>query len=93
MYYPINDHELDSIATHNTEQNVFNSVGAFLLAVVISIGITVIVEDEERAITLLLSGAAALFLLLALVCFGWAWYVRRATSTEVKRIKEQSRPA
>ena len=91
MYYPINDHELDSMASRNTEQSVFTSLASFLVAIAISIVITLVVEDEDRAITLLLSGAAAVLVLVAVVLFGLALYIRRANRTEVQRIKDQSR--
>lgn len=92
MYYPINDHELDSIATHNTEQAISASFGAFLLALALSIVVSLFTGDQSRSIGTILGCAAAILVVAALVCFGWAFYIRKASKTEVQRIRDQSRP-
>jgi len=89
MHYAVTDHELSGIAYLNSQTTIFASVGSFLLAIAVSIVISLLIEDENPDITLSLGVAAGIAFLLSVCLFGLAYHAWRARNSEINRIKEQ----
>ena len=90
MHYAVTDHELSSIANLNTQTTIFASVGSFLLAVGVSILVSLLVEDENPDITLSLVIVAGIAFFLSVCAYGLGYQAFRARNSELDRIRGEA---
>lgn len=90
--YPVLEHELNSISSHNSSLTLFLSMGSWFLGAAFSLGTSYVLEDSlsatAQAVAPIVTGILLIVSLMFYAVAARAWWLRRH---DVDRIIEQCR--